>query len=128
MLKNNTLSQAALGILTVAVMTTTGFAQQGPKGDSLLDVIVVMDKGFSPGGHAANKADAAVFARSLGIAPHFAYGTALFGFAASIPQAVVTALEANPRVKYVELDGTAFAIAPKHCSNPGWRWIQPKER
>ena len=31
MLKNNILTQTALGILTAAVMTSTGFAQEGAK-------------------------------------------------------------------------------------------------
>jgi subtilisin len=116
--KHNILSYSALGVLMAAIMAIPGFAQQGPRDNHLLDVIVVMDEGTSPGGHAANKADAAAFARGLGIAPRLSYGTALFGFAASVPQAAVDALENNPRVKYVELDGTAFAIAPKHCDNP----------
>ena len=45
-----------------------------------VDVIVVLDDGFAPGGHAANQRRAAAIARSLGAAPGHTYGTALFGF------------------------------------------------
>ncbi|NKB48830.1 MAG: S8 family serine peptidase [Alphaproteobacteria bacterium] len=116
MIKRNIFTGIALGAAMTALTATSGFAQQAPGGDRLLDVIVVMDEGFAPGGHAANQAAAANFARGLGVAPRHAYGTALFGFSASVPQAVMDALENNPRVKYVELDGTAFANAPKKCS------------
>ncbi|MCZ6509933.1 MAG: S8 family serine peptidase, partial [Alphaproteobacteria bacterium] len=119
MIKRNIFTGAVIGAAMTALVASSALAQQGPGGDRLLDVIVVMDEGFAPGGHGANKADAANFARGLGINPRYTYGTALFGFAASVPQAVMDALENNPRVKYVELDGTAFAIAPKFCgTNP----------
>jgi len=117
MIKHNLFAGAVIGAAMTAVAATASFAQGAPGGDRLLDVIVVMDEGFAPGGHTANKADAAAFARGLGVAPTHTYGTVLFGFAASVPQAVLDALENNPRVDYVELDRTAFASAPKWCGD-----------
>ncbi|MDP2956405.1 MAG: S8 family serine peptidase, partial [Longimicrobiales bacterium] len=69
-----------------------------------VDVIVVLDESFAGGNHAANQASAAAIARSFGINPSQAYGTALFGFAGSVPEGRVNALENDPRVAYVERD------------------------
>jgi subtilisin family serine protease len=72
-----------------------------------VDVIVVLDRSFAPGGRAANQAAAAAVARSLGIAPSQAYGTAVFGFAGTVPEGRLNALENDPRVAYVERDQVA---------------------
>jgi subtilisin len=68
-----------------------------------VDVIVVLNESFAPGGHAANQGRAAEIARGLGVAPTHAYGTALFGFAASVPEGRLVALGSDPRVAYVDL-------------------------
>jgi subtilisin family serine protease len=75
------------------------------------DVIVVLNDNFAPGRAAANEAAAAGIARSLGLAPTFAYGAALFGFAATVPEGRLEALSRDPRVAYVEPDGIAYASA-----------------
>jgi subtilisin family serine protease len=75
------------------------------------DVIVVLNDNFAPGRAAANEAAAAGIARSLGLAPTFAYGSALFGFAATVPEGRLEALSRDPRVAYVEPDGIAYASA-----------------
>lgn len=116
MIKRSFLTGAVIAAAMTAVAATASFAQ-GASGDRLLDVIVVMDEATAPGGHGANHAAAAAFARGLGVNPRHSYGTVLFGFAASVPEAVMDALENNPRVDYVELDRIAFASAPKHCDN-----------
>lgn len=116
MIKRNFLAGAVIAAAMTAVAATASFAQ-GLSGDRLLDVIVVMDEATAPGGHGANQAAAAAFARGLGVNPRHSYGTVLFGFAASVPQAVMDALENNPRIDYVELDGTASASAPKWCAD-----------
>ncbi len=79
------------------------FLRAGPNGD-LLNVIVVLEEDFGPGRGAANQAEAARIARSLGVSPSRAWGHALFGFAASVPQGRLNALRNDPRVAYVEID------------------------
>lgn len=68
------------------------------------DVIVVLDPSFAAGGHAANQTRAAEIARGLGIEPRHSYGTALFGFAGSVPEGRLEALRRDPRVALVEPD------------------------
>jgi subtilisin family serine protease len=77
-----------------------------------VDVIVVLDPAFAPGGHAANRSRAAEVARGLGVAPTFTYGTALYGFAGSIPEGRLRALQNDPKVLYVERDGIASIPRP----------------
>lgn len=69
-----------------------------------VDVIVVLHDGFAPGGHEANRAEAAQIARQHGVRPTSTYGTALFGFAASVPAGRLASLGNDPRVDYVDLD------------------------
>ena len=68
------------------------------------DVIVVLHRGFAPGERAANHARAAAVAQEFGFAPRHTYGTALFGFSATVPAARLGALRRDPRVASVELD------------------------
>jgi len=77
-----------------------------------IDVIVALDPAFAPGGHAANRSRAAEVARGLGVAPTFTYGTALYGFAGSIPEGRLRALQNDPKVLYVERDGIASIPRP----------------
>ena len=69
------------------------------------DFIVVLDASLAPGGHAANRARAAEVARGLGVEPRLTYGTALYGFAGSVPAGRIEALRRDPRVAFVEPDG-----------------------
>ena len=66
--------------------------------------IVVLNETFAPGGHAANQARAAEIARGHGLDVYKTYGTAIFGFAAVIPEGRLSALQRDPRVKYVAQD------------------------
>ena len=76
----------ALAILgLVLAHTTTAQAQSTPSGDLFIDVIVTLDPAFAPGGHAANKAQAADIASDLGKSASSTYGTAVFGFAGPVP-------------------------------------------
>ncbi|MEJ2540476.1 MAG: S8 family serine peptidase [Gemmatimonadota bacterium] len=75
-----------------------------------VDVIVTLNPDFAPGGHQANQQAAAAVARSLGLNPVQSYGTALYGFAATVPSGRVTALARDPRVAAVELDQVATII------------------
>lgn len=81
------------------------------------DVIVVLNQRFAPGAHAANAARAAEIARELGVTPTHAYGTALFGFAASVPEGRLNALRNDPRVAYVDND--APVSIPRTLARPG---------
>ena len=78
-----------------------------------LDVIVVLDAAHAPGGHAANRSQAAGIARSMGFAARHAYGAALFGFAARIPEGRLNALQRDPRVAYVDLDRQVSLPVPR---------------
>ncbi|KAK1740226.1 subtilase family serine peptidase [Skeletonema marinoi] len=78
-----------------------------------VDVIVVLkDEGrrrkLAGIGKAAaeeNKAAASAAATSMGAVARFAYGSALYGFAASVPPGLLKQIEADHRVAYVEEDG-----------------------
>lgn len=74
------------------------------------DVIVVLDDDRAPGNHHANKEQAAAVARDHGAAPSQTYGTTLFGFAASVPEARLSARANDPRVDYVEPDREVRAL------------------
>jgi subtilisin len=83
-----------------------------------VDVIVALNESFAPGGHAANQSRAGEIARALGVSPRFAYGTALFGFAASVPEGRLNALRNDPRVAYVDFD--APVSIPDRVQRPPW--------
>ena len=75
-----------------------------------VDVIVTLDREFAPGGHQANQRAAAAVARSLGLNPAHAYGTALYGFSATVPSGRLNALARDPRVAAVEVDQVATVV------------------
>jgi subtilisin family serine protease len=81
-------------------------------GPQTVDVIVVLQPDAAPGGHGARQAEARRVARGLGFAPGHAYGTALYGFSATIPAGRLNALRLDPRVAYVELDQIARVPTP----------------
>lgn len=85
-----------------------------------VDVIVTLNRDFAPGGHQANQQAAAAVARSLGLNPAHTYGTALYGFSATVPSGRLNALERDPRVAAVELDQVA-SIVP----GPGFGPAEP---
>ncbi|MDT8340005.1 MAG: S8 family serine peptidase [Longimicrobiales bacterium] len=83
-----------------------------------VDVIVTLDRDFASGAHEANRRAAEGVARSLGVAPRHSYGTALFGFAGTIPEGRLNGLRNDPRVAAVELDQVA-SLAPPPGRGPG---------
>ena len=91
----------------------------GPTNDRFLDVIVVLNSDFAPGGHAANQAAADNIARGLGVAPNFSFGTALFGFAGPVPEGRLAALENDPRVDYVNFNRPVSLPRPQPAA-PKW--------
>ena len=70
------------------------------KRSELIDVIVVTHDGSHPGSVAAAHA----------VTPSHVFGTALKGFAASVPAARLAQLQADGNVKYVQLDGEVRAL------------------
>jgi subtilisin len=73
------------------------------QGDAV-DLIVVLEESFARGRGAENRDRAAEFAAGLGLMATHAYGTALFGFAATVPAARVEQLRQHPMVAHVERD------------------------
>ena len=89
--------------------------------ERFVDVIVVLEASTAPGEHAPNKSHATGIARSMGFNASHAYGTALFGFAARIPEGRLNGLQHDPRVAYVEFDRQvalprAGIAAPRKCA------------
>ena len=81
--------------------------------ERFVDVIVVLDAATAPGEHASNKSHAAGIARSMGFNARHAYGTALFGFAARIPEGRLNGLQHDPRIAYVDLDRQVSLPIPR---------------
>jgi subtilisin len=87
-------------------------------GASTVDVIVALHDDFAGSGHAARQVRAAEVARGLGVSPRFTYGTALYGFAATVPTARLSALRSDPRVRYVDFDAPV-SIPDQAACRPG---------
>jgi subtilisin len=114
---------AALGLVLSGVALAQSQGQGGAADDDrFLDVIVILDPAFAPGAHAANRAAARRIARGLGVAARFSYGSAVFGFAARIPEGRLQALENDPRVLYVDLDAPVAIPVPRTTAP---RWCTP---
>lgn len=102
-------------VLVVGLVWGVSAAWASPQRPATTDVIVVLDEAFRPGGHAANQARAVEIAEEHGLQARFTYGTALFGFAASVPHERLAGLERDRRVAYLDLDREMHALAPKWC-------------
>jgi subtilisin family serine protease len=73
-------------------------------GAQTAQVLVVLDPTFAPGGHAANQSRALEMAAEMGVSARHGFGTAVFGFAGSVPAGRLEALSRDPRVASVELE------------------------
>lgn len=114
----------ALGLVLSQATPAEAQGRAGPANDDrLLDVIVVLDPAFAPGAHAANRAAARRIARGFGLAARFSYGSAVFGFAARVPEGRLRALENDPRVRYVEFDAPVSIPIPRAA---GPKWCTPE--
>ncbi len=93
--------------LFVAALTVpaVGGAAPSPSEGPPDQYIVVLKGGVDPG-QVANE-----HARGLDAEVRHVYRAALAGYAARIPAARLARLQADPRVSYVEADGTATASA-----------------
>jgi subtilisin len=87
--------------------------------DSSVDVIVTLDPRLAVGDHGARQGQAAQVARALGLQPRRAYGTALFGFVATVPRGRLEALARDPRVLHVEPDARVSVPRSQAAARPG---------
>lgn len=92
--------------LIILPLSASGFGR-------FVDVIVVLDAAYAPGEHASNQSHAAEIAHSMGFNARHAYGTALFGFAARIPEGRLNGLQHDPRIAYVDLDKQVSLPIPR---------------
>jgi subtilisin family serine protease len=100
--------QVDVGEVNVEIMALTADANGKIPGH----YIVTLKDGVEP----------TAFARGLGVAPSFVYRSALNGFAAYLPQALVSKLQQDGSVARVEQDGVVYASAqtiPYGISNIG---------
>ena len=89
---------------TILALSTT--AAQAGNPTSKLDVIVKLNANLAVSGHESNKSNAKNIAAGMGVgAVKFSYGSAFFGFAASVTEGRLDALRNNPNVASVEFDG-----------------------
>ncbi|WP_163930929.1 S8 family serine peptidase [Paraferrimonas sp. SM1919] len=117
-MKFNLIHIAASSILAAAISSPT-LAANGS-----VDVIIKLNTEHASQSHAANKSQAAQLARSLGIEPTHTYGSALFGFSATIPQARMQSLQNHPLVDHVAID-VVYQL-PKTQARPGGGSPQPQ--
>jgi subtilisin len=94
----------ATAVTAVLCLASAASAQQGH-----VDVIVSLHGDGGPA--AANHARAAEVARGHGVLANLTYGTALTGFAATVPVSRLDALRNDPRVASVDFDQPVYAIA-----------------
>jgi subtilisin len=121
----------ASGVLAIAACQDSGTPTDANLSDAsfarssaTVDVIVALRSDFAPGGHAQNQSRAEEIARELGVSPRFAYGTALFGFAATIPEGRMNGLRNDPRVDFIDFDAPVsipdvVACRPGTCGGGG---------
>jgi subtilisin len=74
------------------------------RGPGFIDVVVRLREEVNTGSHEGNMEKAAAVAQELGLEPRYTYGTALIGFAGSVPEARLNALRSHPLVLSVEFD------------------------
>jgi len=85
-------------------LSPSGDAVLSPSGPGTVNVIVVLKAQRAPSTRAENRGRAADIAQELGFESRHTYGAALYGFSATIPEARLNGLRADPRVAYVDFD------------------------
>lgn len=100
-------------VLSLSVLAACSDSALSPSGDldvsasasvdRKVDVVVVLN-GHAKGKSLENKQRAQSIARQMGLVPTFAYGAALTGFAAAVPEGRLRALEKDPRVQFISPD------------------------
>lgn len=99
-------------ILASAVVLGLAVGPAFAANERFVDVIVSLKDHAGPAAAAKNHAHAAAVARGHGVQARFTYGTVLTGFAASVPEARLAVLRADPRVASVEIDQPVHLAAP----------------
>ncbi|MFT4924613.1 MAG: subtilisin [Phenylobacterium sp.] len=93
-------------VATATLLALASTAALAGNPSTKYDVIVKLNSELSVAGHANNKNNAKNLAAGMGVgAVKYTYGSALFGFAASVNEARLEALRNNPNVASVEFDG-----------------------
>lgn len=104
------MTMAALAVGSAAAPT------QSPSAPAT-DVIVVLNQTPDVAPAAVNAAAASAVASDHGLTAAHLYGSALVGFAATVPETRIGVLEADPRVAYVDIDREFTVIAPPWCDD-----------
>jgi len=103
---------------TILALSVTAAHAGNPT--SKLDVIVKLKADLAVAGHESNKSNAKNIAAGMGVgAVKFSYGSAFFGFAASVTEGRLNALRNNPNVASVEFDGEKTVNKGKPGSGGG---------
>ncbi len=94
---------------TLLALSSTAVFAGNP--NSQLNVIVKLNPNLAVTGHESNKNNAKNIAAGMGVgAVKHAYGSAFFGFAASVSEGRLNALRNNPNVASVEFDGEKMIV------------------
>lgn len=104
----------------VLALAVSGAWANGPGdngNDRHLDVIVSLNMDTEGHPAADNRAAAAEVARDHGVRASHTYGTVFTGFAASVPEQAMEALENDPAVDSISYDGRAYTMGGNcpHC-------------
>ena len=100
----------SLAAATILALSTSAAYAGNP--DAKFDVIVKLKAEHAVAGHENNKSKAKNLAAGMGVgAVKHAYGSAFFGFAASVSEGRLEALRNNPNVESVEFDGEKYVNA-----------------
>jgi len=110
----------ALILFSSALVTKAAHAGK----NETVDVIVVLNSSHASDNGQANRNQAMNIARSMGMKAKRIFGSALFGFSATVVKGRLNGLRHDPRVAYIELDELNHiplppdsANAPKRCQN-----------
>jgi len=90
--------------LYTATALAIGLSGSAYAGNGQIDVIVKLNKDNVVGSHASKKGQAKNVAAGLGLSAKHTYGSAIYGFSASIPEARLKSLQNHPLVESVEID------------------------
>jgi len=92
--------------LAASILVLCAGSAVAANNNTKLDVIIKLKSDLAVAGHQANKSNVKNLAAGMGVgAVKHAYGSAFFGFSASVTQGRLDALRNNPHVASVEFDG-----------------------
>jgi subtilisin len=104
--KENNMKIKMKAVAAATILALSATIVQAGNPSSRYDIIVKLDTNLAVTGHETNKNNARNIAAGMGVgAVKFAYGSAFFGFAASVTEGRLNALRNSPNVISVEFDG-----------------------